>query len=178
MAGLLAKDIIEPMLKKPLPAWTEAAEPLWLLPVVIVAVAAAWTKVTGPRAEVRLIAALAASLIVMLHMAASPAFTLAYDLEPAAGRIKAWHDEGRPVLYVGKYHGEFQFLGRLEQPVENVNKLEDAVAWAAVHPTGVIIATKRESEIPPTTTPFSVQPYRGKVLVMWDAKGFKLPPKL
>lgn len=172
LVGLLAQDVISPLLKKPLPDWVHVAEPLWLIPVVILAFAAALSKTNGPRAEVRLIAALAASVIVMVHMTAAPAFSLAYDLEPAAQRVKAWQDQDRPVAYIGKYHGEFQFLGRLNRPVVTLQTMVDGQAWAAANPTGVLIATLRKSDLAPYGKPITVQPYRGKVLAMWDATGF------
>ena len=172
LVGLLAQDAISPLLKKPLPDWAHVAEPLWLIPVVIVAFAAAFTKTNGPRAEVRLIAALAASTIVMVHMAAAPAFSLAYDLEPAAKRVKAWQDQGRPVAYIGKYHGEFQFLGRLSQPVVALQKMDDGKTWAAANPTGMVIATLRKNDLNALPAPVSVQPYRGKVMAFWDAANF------
>lgn len=172
LVGLLSKDLVEPLLKKPLPEWVDAAQPLWLLPVVILAFAAAFTKSCGPRAEVRLIAAVATSVIVMLHMSAAPAFSLAYDLEPAAKQVKAYQDQGRPVAYIGKYHGEFQFLGRLTTPLTTMQSLAEGMTWAKANPTGVIIATMRKGDIPANLAPISVQPYRGKYLVMWNAATF------
>ena len=172
MVGLLSLDLIQPLLSNPLPAWAATAEPLWLAPVVIVAFAAARTKTNGAHSEARLISAVAVSTIVMLHMAAAPAFSLAYDLEPAAKQVKAWQDEGRPVAYVGKYHGEFQFLGRLSQPLTTLQSLKDGQAWAQQNRTGVVIATMRQKDIPASPAPMRVQPYRGKYLVMWDAAGF------
>lgn len=163
---------VEPMLKRPLPGWVGVVEPLWMVPVVILAVASAFTKVQGPRAEVRLIAVVATTAVVMLHMAAQPAFSLAYDLEPAAKRVKAFQDQERPVAYVGKYHGQFQFLGRLVQPLVSLHSIPDGQAWAKDNPTGIVIATLRKGDIPAEPAPLSVQPYRGKYLVMWDAAGF------
>jgi len=107
-----------------------------------------------------------------VHMTAAPAFSLAYDLKPAAKCVKAWQDQGRPVAYIGKQHGEFQFLGRLNQPIVTLQKMQDGKTWAAANPAGVLIATLRESDLAPYGKPRSVQPYRGKVLAMWDATGF------
>lgn len=170
--GLFAVGLIEPMLKRPLPEWVHVAEPLWLVPVVILAFAAAWTRLQAPRDEVRLIAITVVSTMVMLHMAAAPAFSLAYDLEPAAKRVKAWQDESRPVAYIGKYHGEFQFLGRLTQPLATMQSLTEGKIWAKANPAGVLIATMRKGDIPAEPTPVFIQPYRGKYLVMWNAAGF------
>ncbi|MCR4377146.1 MAG: glycosyltransferase family 39 protein [Rhodospirillales bacterium] len=171
IAGL-AKENIEPLLKSPLPDWVGAAQSLWLAPAVLLAGVAAMRKAQGPKAEARLIAVTVVGLMVFLHLAAAPAFSLAYDLEHPAQQIKTFQDAGRPVAYVGKYHGEFQFLGRLEQPIAVLDTMDDGHVWAAAHPQGVIVATLRESDIPANSKPLSIRPYRGRVLVMWDAERF------
>jgi len=40
-----------------------------------------------------------------------------YDLKETAVFIKSKMDEGLPVAHIGKYHGQYQFLGRLENPL-------------------------------------------------------------
>jgi len=151
---------------------SDLANGLWLIPAVILTGGAAFMRTHSPKGEVRLIAVTVASLMVFVHFAAAPAFTLAYDLEPSAKAVKAFQDAERPVAYVGKYHGEFHFLGRLERPITVLPTMADGKAWAAANPTGVVIATLRESSIPTDSTPLSVRPYRGKVLAMWDASRF------
>ena len=175
LVGLLGKDVLEPLLKKPLPAWSDAAQPLWLVPALILAASAALTRAHSPRAETRLIALTVASVMVFVHMSAAPALDLAYNLEPAARQVKAYQDQGRPVAYVGKYHGEFQFMGRLTQPLSTMRTLKDGQDWAKSNATGVVIATLRERDVPASPLPIYLQAYRGKVLVMWDAKTFKIP---
>ena len=175
MSALLAQDLIEPMLKKPLPDWVGMARPLWLVPVVALAVALLFFKAQTPRIEVRLIAAMAGTFMVLLHFAAAPALDRAFNLQPAAERIKAWQDDGRPVLYVGKYHGEFQFLGRLTQPLDNLVEMRDVPAWSAENPTGVVLATRSLKEITQYPDPVMTLPKRAKVLVVWDAKDFIKP---
>lgn len=172
LVALLGLDQIAPLLNKPLPTWAHAANGLWLIPAVILTGGAAFMRTQSPKGEVRLIAVAVASLMVFVHLAAAPAFTLAYDLERSAKTIKAFQDAERPVAYVGKYHGEFHFLGRLERPITVLGNMAAGKAWAAANPTGVVIATLRESAIPADSTPLSVRPYRGKVLAMWDAARF------
>lgn len=172
LVALLGLDQIQPLLNEPLPTWAHAANGLWLIPAVILTGGAAFMRTQSPKGEVRLIAVTVASLMVFVHLAAAPAFTLAYDLEPSAKAVKAFQDAERPVAYVGKYHGEFHFLGRLERPITVLPNMVEGKTWAAANPTGVVIATMRESAIPTDSTPLSVRPYRGKVLAMWDAARF------
>ncbi|HEY9164021.1 MAG TPA: phospholipid carrier-dependent glycosyltransferase [Magnetovibrio sp.] len=172
LAVFLARDILEPLLKKPLPEWAHEVNGLWFAPAALLAGFAAWTRAAGPKAEARLIAVTVAGIIVFTHLAAAPGLSLAYDLEPTSQKIKTYQDAGRPVAYVGKYHGEFQFLGRLEQPVTTLNSMEEGRVWAAQHPNGVVVATLRASEIPADRPPVHQHAYRGQMLAVWDATGF------
>jgi len=170
--GLLAKDTIEPMLKKPLPDWSSLAQPLWLIPTIALSGVFAFRRAGGPSAEVRLIALTVTAFIVSLYMTAAPALAVAYNLEPAALQVRAYQDEGRPVAYLGKYHGEFQFLGRLTQSIDVVRKFTDRDDWAKAHPQGVVMATLKVKDVPTVPKPIQVYAYRGKVLVMWNAADF------
>jgi len=172
LVGILAQDAINPLLKKPLPEWLQVAQPLWLIPAVVLALIAARRKTPGPHAEVRLIAMVAAFTIVMVHLSAAPALSLAYDLKPAALKIKTWQDQNRAVAYIGKYNGEFQFLGRLTRPIVTLQTMQDGQAWARANPDAVVIATLRKRDLSPWPTPFFVHPYRGKLMAMWNAGDF------
>lgn len=175
MVFLLTQGWIEPYLSKPLPLWVGKAEPWWLLVGGLAAIAISNIGVRDAFREVRLIAVAVTVLMVTLHFTAAPALNEAFNLKPAAQRIKAWQDEGRPVLYVGKYHGEFQFLGRLTQPLHNIEDMRDVPAWAKSHPTGVVVATRSPREITKYPDPIQILPKRAKILVMWNAKDFAKP---
>lgn len=172
LVGLVAKDMIEPLLKKPLPEWSDLAQPLWMLPALIVAGVLAFRRTVSVVSEIRLISVTVTAVIVSLYMTAAPALDAAYNLEPAARQVKAYQDAGRPVAYIGKYHGEFQFLGRLTEPLIVMQTLEEGLEWAKSHANGVVIRTLRKKDIPPSPKPIRTQPYRGKVLVMWNAADF------
>ncbi|MBF0251822.1 MAG: hypothetical protein HQL35_14465, partial [Alphaproteobacteria bacterium] len=174
LAAGLGLETIEPLLKKPLPDWAGAVQPLWMIPALVLTIAAVMSRAAGALAQTRLIAVSAATVIVFLHMAAEPAFRMAYDLEPTALEVKAWQTQGRPVAYIGKYHAEFQFLGRLNAPVDVIDDMGLAADWARAHPDGILIATLGAGEIPVSARPLAVRPYRGKVMATWEATAF--PP--
>jgi len=172
LGGLWGKGLIAPFLKHPIPDWIDSAQPLWLVAALIFTGIAAFKPARSPRAEVRLIALTVAGVMVFIHLSIAPALDLAYNLKPAARQIKAYQDQGRPVAYIGKYHGEFQFLGKLTQPLIPVHKLKDGRAWAKDHPNGVVVMALRESTVSALPTPLYRQAYRGQVLLMWDAGAF------
>ncbi len=170
--GLLGATWVAPMLGKTVPDWVVVARPLWLVPAILLAIGAAFMRAAGPRGEGRLIALTTVGVIVFLHFAASPAFSLAYDLTPTARQVRVFQDLGRPVAYIGKYNGEFQFLGRLRKPLDTVAHVKDARVWAQKNPNGILIATVKKAQLSAFSQPLSVRPYRGRLLAMWDASRF------
>ncbi|MCK5445796.1 MAG: glycosyltransferase family 39 protein [Rhodospirillaceae bacterium] len=150
-----------------IPGWAYEAQPLWMVPAVVVALAAAWTRMPDFGGEARLLAICSATLVVFLTMAASPALKFAYDLSLPAQLVASWQQQDRAIAYVGKYHGEFHFLGRLEKPIVALDSHKQAPGWAKEHPKGILISTLRANEI--KFDPIAVFPYRGRFLVMWEA---------
>jgi len=123
----------------------------------------------GPMAALRrlrivTLAQLAAvtALIIAVMGPASPY----YDTRPAAGLLAQAQADGRPVAHVGKYHGQFNFPGRLTQPLDEIGRAQ-TLEWARTHPRGLIVAYDDGGRdgVPPQ---FS-QPYRGSRLVVYAA---------
>ncbi len=61
-----------------------------------------------------------------------------YDVTPIARYLNRLESEGRPLAHAGRYHGEYQFAGRLRRPLE-VLKPGDADGWLARHPEGYVV---------------------------------------
>ena len=70
---------------------------------------------------------------------------LAYDLKPAADKVKFFQEQGIPVAYLQNYQGQFHFLGRLTLPIEVVPR-EDKMQWAADHSEGYLISVQRDAD--------------------------------
>jgi 4-amino-4-deoxy-L-arabinose transferase-like glycosyltransferase len=63
-----------------------------------------------------------------------------FDLSPLAERIHELQQSGRGVAVLGRYRGEYDFLGRLDQPVTVFASAGAALGWAAQNPDGVILS--------------------------------------
>jgi 4-amino-4-deoxy-L-arabinose transferase-like glycosyltransferase len=84
----------------------------------------------------------------------------AYDLRDISRQIKILQDRGLPLSYVGKYHGQFNFIGRLTSSPESV-KEPQLSGWFEQHPEGRAIVffygTRQLGQLKPDY----LQPYRG-----------------
>ncbi|WP_200381778.1 ArnT family glycosyltransferase [Thiococcus pfennigii] len=68
-----------------------------------------------------------------------------YAVEDIAAVIRAQQDLGHEVAYVGSYHGEFNFAGRLTRPVQEIGRAA-SIAWGDANPDGLLV--ERLDDIP------------------------------
>ena len=75
-----------------------------------------------------------------------------------------------PIAYWGKYHAQFNFAGRLIQPLELVEN-HTILAWAKRHPEGRIVVIDQA----PTATPHKPEIerlFRGAYVKVWRGRTF------
>jgi len=112
------------------------------------------------------------ALVLGLHLGFSEVARTAYDLRSAARYLESAEEQGRPIAYVGEYHGQLHFLGRLEHPFQEIPSGSEAL-WIRRHPRGRIVQ-ERES---PTGLGRAelTQPYRSGSLAIWGREGLLQP---
>ena len=149
-----------------LPAWVGALDPAWGLAVAGAGVAMIVVPPPGVTGRLALLAALAAAVVVAIHLIARPLLAEAFDVAPLAARLAAWEREGRPLAHYGKYHGQFHFPGRLSRPMAIIGDGE-VKDWVARHPDGKIVTYHRH--LPTRAAPDAAQPFRSLIIGVWDA---------
>ena len=94
----------------------------------------------------------------------------AYDVAPMAGEIARYQAQGRPVANEGKYHAQYQFAGRLRQPLEALyaHQLAD---WLESRPGGVAVVYLRRGEDPKPYQALFSHAYRGGTSLLIDRRG-------
>ncbi|MBX3454453.1 glycosyltransferase family 39 protein [Ferrovibrio sp.] len=160
-----------------LPDWSMAV-PLEIAASLLVGCALAFWLSRDARVDRQLIAmsCLALSLFLSVHLIGFAPGRAAYDMKPAAMVIKSAQDADRPVAFAGDYHGEYQFLGRLEKPLPEV-EYRDIPAWFAANPNGWMVARYRVERLAQGPKPLYAQPKRGRIMVIWDAAALAAQPE-
>ncbi len=173
MAVGLVLPLLEGIIKK-IPPGSLDGEPLWMAVPVALALSVAFFRIPGWARKVRVLALITVVNVVFLHAASAGTLGYSYNLGPAAKKVAHWQAQGRKVAYVGKYHGEFHFLGRLTEPLVVLPSRGQAAAWARQNPTGVLLSTVRHAAEmpPPAPAPSEIWPYRGRLMGVWEAKNF------
>ncbi|PIV76305.1 MAG: glycosyltransferase [Rhodobacteraceae bacterium CG17_big_fil_post_rev_8_21_14_2_50_65_11] len=86
-----------------------------------------------------------------------------YDTTPIASRIAPFQEAG--IAYPGDYHAEFNFAGRLTQPVANPDSAQDMAEWQSAHPAGLVVA--RMDRGPERWPPHETILFRGRPYGLW-----------
>ena len=113
------------------------------------------------------LAALAVGTVIIAHLGLRMAARPYYDLAPTAAALGPIDAQGRPIAWIGEYHGQLNFLARLRRPVAELAP-EQALDWAAAHRDGVLLQIGRGAPAQ-GRSPELVQPYRGSTLELWEA---------
>ncbi len=80
-----------------------------------------------------------AVLLVVVQVGFVRAALPSYDLHPLAQHLRRVELQGTPVAHLGKYHGQYQFLGRLQAPLAVLSSHAQALDWARAHPRGKLV---------------------------------------
>ena len=150
------------------PWWLDLLAAPWGL-VLVVAGFVVLSSGKGSRTgRIGALAALSAVFVVVVHLALQPVLAAAYDLRPLALRLAEWQRQGIPLANFGKYHGQYQFLGRLTKPMAVIGiKTADEKNFLDAHPNGRIVAYYKT--LPDAAKPVAVYRFRTFFVAIWDA---------
>jgi hypothetical protein len=99
----------------------------------------------------------------------------AYDLAVFSRILAAAQAEGRPVAWLGKYHGQFHFAGRLRERVAPIAAPAQLQSWLRDNPDGYLLVNYKNPHFP-LPEDVRVQPYRGGSLALWPAARLRAEP--
>lgn len=144
--------------------------PLWPGVLLVLLGGASWMAGRRGVSPLLNMTLLGAGTLASIQLAAMHALGPLYDIKPLALAIKQVQDAGRPVANAARYHAQYQFLGRLEAPLIELQGTELA-RWLEAHPEGhVVIYLKKGRQSLDGLPVLHKQAYRGKVAVLADAK--------
>lgn len=162
------------------PEWIAPLTPslgaVFLAAAVMTMAGARRSSIEGSVLQLSAITIVTFSLIEATLMSAALPY---YDLRLVSRYLQEQQAKGIPLANIGKYHDQFQFIGRLVQPLAVVRE-SDASAWAREHPEGLVIAYYEDEDELPEVTPVPLlrSPYRGGWLAVWQGRDVADHPAL
>lgn len=144
--------------------WLSAA----VLGVAAIAIATA-PRASAVRSAARIGGAAVLALAGLYFGVGRAAFD-AYDVHPISRHLAALQQAGHPIAHADKYHGQFQFIGRLTQPLAALPQREAMLDWASRHPDGRVVLYSRAplTHAGGADAEF-VQRFRGRYVSVWRA---------
>ena len=121
--------------------------------------------ITNLMPRIASLAALSVALIIIIHLSLRPALDERYNLSAFSKQLRQWQDSGIALAYLGKYHGLFNFMGRMDAQIAPVGlRHPDLENWQKGNPKGyLIVPVGRKHE---QITPIYTQPFRGRRFIV------------
>ncbi len=150
------------------PPWLDLVGTGWGLVLAAAGLGVMASGGLAPLARLGAIAAVGAVFVIVGHLAMRPALAAVYDLKPLAMRLAEWQRQGVPLANFSKYHGQYNFLGRLTKPIAQVGMYHpDTEKFIKDNPQGKIIAY--HDALPTKAEPVAVYRFRSRLIAVWDA---------
>lgn len=144
--------------------WVQLVEPYWGLSVIGIALClTAWVmhyrKLSVIALSTALVTAIMIGFFFFFHYTG-----LQYNLRPASLMLKEFDDQQIPTAFVGNYQGQFNFLGRMTQPLPVISS-EQISSWVEQHPNGYLVSIEKHK---PENAAYT-QPHREHWLIFRTA---------
>ena len=100
--------------------------------------------------------------ILVLYLGVIRVAGSAYDVTKISQHLKQLQDQNIPLANIGKYHGQFNFLGRMTKSPDQLAESQ-LDAWFETHPNGRVIMYFDKARPLGDLVPEYAQPYRALV---------------
>jgi 4-amino-4-deoxy-L-arabinose transferase-like glycosyltransferase len=164
-----------------LPEWAGEL-PLWpLLLFALIPIALLFAARRPAALQLRALTFAVLAGAAVLGAGLLPAFAPYGDSGPAARVLAGLQSQQVPLAHLGKYHAQYNFAGRLREPIAILDPGELG-AWVAAHPQGRVLTVERsryagntaENTAPGKAGPEYQSPFRGAWLQLWRGEALLL----
>jgi len=156
------------------PAWLSQVQLMWGPALLLWAFVLMRQRLPLP-VTVRVAALTLLFTTSVVYLSVLSLVTTPFDMASISRQVALLQARDRPVAWLGKYHGQFQFIGRLQQRIEPLQNRAALQDWLEDHRDGYLLVNYRAL---PVQLPAGVRvwPYRGGSLVLWPASQLLATP--
>ena len=156
--------------------WINAVHPAWGGLLMIVAITVFLLRPLPSAPYLLRISLLSVFVVAVAQLGVFRKAAPAYDLQAASRLLAKAQEEGREVAVITRYHGQFGFYGRLQQPLLYIAP-ENVPGWAKRNPDAYLVMVYRKGE-PVYPQSVFTQPYRSGYLVIREGRAVAADPAL
>ncbi|MEO5573257.1 MAG: glycosyltransferase family 39 protein [Gammaproteobacteria bacterium] len=151
----------------PQPGWATLVLPLAGFIVACIGIMLIMVPEQSRRQGVTALSISSVVLIVMIHLSVARVAAPTLDLRAIGSYLHSLQEAGYPIAHVNSYYGQYQFVGRLHQPLQVIARHE-IVSWIEAHPQGRVIIYSGDSYPRGAGKPEYTHPYRGLTFSVWS----------
>jgi len=119
---------------------------------------------------VRIVALAMLGVMLTAHLAYRQAGREYHFIQPLADRLANAERQGAPIAHWREYHGDFHFLGRLRQPLTEIDTKQALLEWIGTHREGYVVLLRPPDPAVSEDGAEFAQFYRGKRrLMLWKS---------
>lgn len=159
------------------PAWVAEITPAWGIVLSVATLAVIWLVKRKTLPCVQAIVGLCGLVWLVVHLGIITKAAPYYDVFEVSNFLAEHERMHTPVLNTRRYHGQYHFLGRLENPIDVALQQDAMMAWVEAHPDGRVITYYDEWRTQLKQIPVYMQPYRGGAIVIWRARQVSKHPQ-
>jgi 4-amino-4-deoxy-L-arabinose transferase-like glycosyltransferase len=148
-----------------LPSWVHELRPVYGIVMVLLSLAF-W--VLSKRRQgwgVKAMTTLTVLNIVVLQAGILNVAAEFYDIKPLSAYLAQVQEKGYPIANAARYEGQYQFVGRLQKPLEVITE-EEVAGWLASHSRGRVVRYFRQWPQDIGQQVEFEQPFRGQFVVV------------
>ncbi|BCG49007.1 Uncharacterized integral membrane, glycosyltransferase [Citrifermentans bremense] len=138
--------------------------------LLLLGAALSFPKPRDTSAALKLVAASTLPFVALVVVGCHT-FSGRYDIHAVSAAVLKKQQEGYQVLHQGKYHGQYHFMGRLQQPLLELEGSDEIRRYAQTHEKVALVTYPREDQAVPPDEAFFRQPFRSKQVVLWNSRG-------
>jgi 4-amino-4-deoxy-L-arabinose transferase-like glycosyltransferase len=129
----------------------------------------AFVRVPTHVASAAMIGTASVLLLVGAYAGLGRALFDSYDMRPVAQHLARAQAAGRPIAHFTKYHGQFQFVGRLRRPLQVLMSKDEVLSWAEANSDGAVVVYSYRPLTSPSAQPEFHQGFKGRAVYVWRA---------
>ena len=160
--------------------WLEDVHPVWTVALgLVMAWAVLPSRVGLLEGAARLHVAVVLSLALVTAALLGSAKGRPYGVGPAAAEVASLQRQGLTVAYLGDYHGQLGFAGRLRDPLPELRDFAAIRTLAAREPTARVLVESRGSPLAAAPLlPTAALAYRTGYWSIWSARQLAENPQV
>jgi 4-amino-4-deoxy-L-arabinose transferase-like glycosyltransferase len=160
-----------------LPAWANTISPFWGAALIALGMVLGLRGPHTPNWNLEKLALACLAAVAIVNVGVIRTMREYYDGTEIGQHLAMLQAQNLPLAHIGKYYGQFQFIGRLEKPIEVIQHAE-VQRWARSHPSGRLITYSTSLNEKQATQAEFYRPYRARYLLILTSRALLADPTL